>query len=831
MNDQPPTSSAPKGRRYADVVVVIMCMIAGGFVGSKYYRDLYAAGGKPWYYQVDFGPAVMWTCGHGFVLPDDRVIAPLGRFLRQEVDQFSCSELPPDPPVRPVVGAQPWLMWSHLLRSAAVVWSFSGIAWSRLAPLAGVFFGATVAIAFVLLRLVSGRVLATVGAAFVLTSPLFLVELPQFRDFSKVPFMLGLAWLMAQLLMPAISSRRLLIVSAAYGAVLGLAIGFRNDVLITIPPFMLLLLLARLSAPTHQWRQRSVALLTAMAGFAILASPVLRVYSNGGGASMSHAALLGMMRPIDSVLGMSNGGLYEIGYGLDDSYAAAVVSGYESRAEGVARAIAGHSREYDAAAGRYVGALVATLPGDALTRGYAAIDRVVALPSSVAETQAISYIEALRPFYAVRSRTLITLWWIWLPAVVAAILVVSLRDLRLALLLGVLVVYFSAYPAIQFNNRHILHLSLIPIGALSYLVQAGLSRQWGRQWRNAFIVAGVGTALVVVPLLLLRKVQDRQVKTLIQSYLSAPADAVEFTDRPLANGRVALDFDFPSQRGPLPDGSVATDYLVADFDASGCNASAVDLTLRYDRSNASIDFTRRFTVSLPRTSGTTRVTLATYSYAVRAASSGEPVWYRPKGYEMPAAQRQCLAKVSRLREPSQFPVLLNTTLPSDWERLPLHLTISRWEDRPASTSPAVYLSPPDLFLATASTPTGGALGPSDLAETASNVTMTADGRLSVDGVGGIGGSRADAHLARFQAQPLTHGRRLVVEGQLRQGGVSAGWMSGGVWVSRLDITEPGPFVAAFEITVDGNYSFVIANNLNGSSLRNVFELTRLVWSP
>ncbi len=102
--------------------------------------------------------------------------------------------------------------------------------------------------------------------------------------------------------------------------------------LITIPPFLMLVLASRQSAPMHAWRWRGGALLLAGMTFVVFSSPVLRVYTDGGGASMSHAAFLGMMRPVESVLGISNGGLYEIGYGLEDSYAAAVISGYASRA-------------------------------------------------------------------------------------------------------------------------------------------------------------------------------------------------------------------------------------------------------------------------------------------------------------------------------------------------------------------------------------------------------------------------------------------------------------------------------------------------------------------
>jgi len=817
-------------RRHADRAIVIVCLVAGAIAGSSYYRQTYAAGGRPWFYQVDFGPAVMWTCGHGFVVPDDAAIPALGRFLRQEADRFSCAELPPQPPLRKVVGAQPWLMWSHLLRSAAVIWSVTGIGWTQLAPLAALFFGVTVALAFVVLRVVSGTVLSAAGALFVLTSPLFLIELPQFRDFSKVPFMLGVAWLLAQLLITPITPRRLLAVAAGYGAVVGLAIGFRNDVLITIPAFVLLLLAARHTTPLHAWRRRGVALLLAAFGFVVLSIPVLRVYANGGGASMSHAALLGMMRPIDSALGISNGGLYEIGYGLEDSYAAAVISGYASRAEGAPRPIEGHSPEYDAAATSYVMALVRTLPADTLTRAYAAIDRVVALPSSVVETQAPPYIASpmLHRVYAMRSRIALAVWWVWLPAVAAAVLLVSLRDLRLALLLALLFAYFCAYPAIQFNDRHVLHLSLIPIAALAYVVQTLITRQWGTAWRHALIVAAIVIAAVVLPLLIARKIQEQQVLALMHAYQAAPVERVAVSDRALGDGRVALDFDLSALRAAVPAGSVATDYLIADFDSSACDAAAVDLTVGYVTSDAFADFTRRTAVGLSPTSGSTRVMLATYTYAAAPSASGQVVRYRPQRLEMRASQRSCLTSIRRLRTPEEFPVLLNATLPADWEQLPLHLSLSRWEKRFASITPAVYLSPPDVQLDETSG-AGELLRQGDLADRAPNVSIPADGRLSVDGVGGIGGIGAYAYLARFQERPLTRGQKLVIEGNLKQGGLSVGWISNGAWTNQLTITDPGPFVAALEAPMDGTYSFVIANNLKGSSLTNICEFTRMAW--
>ena len=67
--------------------------------------------------------------------------------------------------------------------------------------------------------------------------------------------------------------------------------------------------------------------------------------------------------------------------------------------------------------------------------------------------------------------------------------------------------------------------------------------------------------------------------------------------------------------------------------------------------------------------------------------------------------------------------------------------------------------------------------------------------------------------------------------RIKQGGLSIGWLSNGLWASLVTIADPGPFIVALEAPAAGNYSFVIANNLRGSSLTNVCELTRLAWLP
>jgi hypothetical protein len=414
-----------------------------------------------------------------------------------------------------------------------------------------------------------------------------------------------------------------------------------------------------------------------------------------------------------------------------------------------------------------------------------------------------------------------------------ALLFVSLKNLRLALILTVLFIYFSAYPSIQFNARHVLQLSLIPIAAALYALEWAVSRQWGGSLRNVVIVAVTVLVLVIAPLAIARWYQQRHVTEMLRAYLSAPADVVELSERPLPDGRVALDFASADAgaAAQMHPSSVATDFLIVELGSPACDAAAVNLTLRYDTSHAFADFTRHQVVSLADSAQPVRVLVAAYSYVLPPSELSGAVSYRPRGFELPSAQRACLSRVTRLREPARFPVLLNASLPSYWERLPLYQTLPRWETRPPTWNPAVYVAPPELHVAKSHGEAVGLVRVAELVDAAGSVKMPADGQLIGDGTGGIGGAAHYSYLARYQERPVTRGQRLVAEGVLVTGGLSVGLLKDGAWSRQLPITDAGAFRAVIEVPEDGNYAVVIANNLRGPSLKNVFELARLAWTP
>ena len=653
-------------RRHTVIAAIVFA--AGFVIGSGYFRAVMAGGGEPWFYQVDFGPAVMMACGQGFQVPDDTQIPRLAEFLQTKVDRFSCSDLPESPPLRAAGGAQPWLAWAHLIRVAGIVWQWSEISWIGLAPIAGLFFGSTAALSFILLRTALNDVLALTGTIAVLTSPLMLTQLPYFRDFSKVPFMLAIAWVFTQLIASAVAPRRLVALAAIYGVVLGISLGFRNDPLITVPVFALLLAAARTTA--GGLRSKAAALAVAAALAAIGVSPVLRVFTQGGGAFISHAALLGLMRPVDRALGIAPDRPYEVGYGLTDTYAAAIVSAAATRQAGEPRSILGHSAEYDGASAAYLRAVALTLPADVIARAYAAMLRVISLPSAPVNLKSPPYVRSTiaHRFFVIRSRVAGMLAGFWLPALIVALGLIAARDLRLALTLAVLCAFVSGYSVIQFHQRHVMHLELIGIAAMAFVAQTVVTRDWRGSPARALIFLLAVVVVIALPLMAARWYQQRSLTGVFNAYLAEPRLPVAMRAGPGPDGRTQLvrEDDEAGAWARLHPDAVLTEYVVADV--GDCTAPMVTMTLRYDGTADRESFEREYDVPPPPQGQITRVMVATFGYRSSAADIG----YHFRGFDVPADQAACLLRVSKMMSPQRYPVLLNAILAPGWEQQPLY---------------------------------------------------------------------------------------------------------------------------------------------------------------
>lgn len=70
---------------------------------------------------------------------------------------------------------------------------------------------------------------------------------------------------------------------------------------------------------------------------------------------------------------------------------------------------------------------------------------------------------------------------------------------------------------------------------------------------------------------------------------------------------------------------------------------------------------------------------------------------------------------------------------------------------------------------------------------------------------------------------------LVVEGNLEQGGFTAGLLRAEQWFQPVNVTHPGPFRVVFAVREPGLYSPLIANNVTAAGNLNRFTITTLRW--
>ena len=198
-----------------------------------YVPQFVAAGGKPWFYQQEFGPAVMAACGFGYVNPAAETRPALADFLNRTADAVSCGEVQ-SLATQPLTSMQ--RAFRYLIMTVGATWRVGGeVAWSALTPLYGSLYGVTVVLAFAIFRQGMGRMLSALASTALMVSTLHLHNIPHLRDYAKAPFVLALVLVAIRLVLVEVTTWRTLALAALAGGLTGVGIGFRNDLLVAIP--------------------------------------------------------------------------------------------------------------------------------------------------------------------------------------------------------------------------------------------------------------------------------------------------------------------------------------------------------------------------------------------------------------------------------------------------------------------------------------------------------------------------------------------------------------------------------------------------------------------
>lgn len=638
----------------AELAIAAVLLVGSGVWATQFWNTWTAQGGQPEFYQVYFEPAVMIACGKGFVIAQHQPKL-LEDFLWRRRDRLDCAELPADM----ALGEQGLYQeaWTYLQYTVGWAWRILGISWSGMAPLFGLLFGMVTALGYGIFRLGMGRALAIGCSLGIATSSMHLVNLPHLRDYSKAPFTLGLVLILG--LLVARPPRRLtvLLLAAAYGAVLGAGYGFRTDLLINLPVLAVVLFGFLEGGVTKNLILKSSAMALFLVTFAVVSWPITSaVYKKGG--CQWHVALLGLQSPFEDRLRLTPAP-YDFGYAYADGYVIRGVQGFARRTNPEGPVPGYCSHEYDVQSGRLLSAIITTFPGDFVTRAYASVLQIVELPFVKLGAPAGDW---AAPIFAAREVVLNPRHsWGALLAAVALVLATS-ASIRVGLFFLFFLAYFGGYPAVQFQERHFFHLEFIGWWALGFCIHQSAGRLAravdGREpftlpsRRLIARVAVIGTIAVTGfggLLGVTRWYQVRQARQLFGAYIAAPKAVLE------------------DPYSPLPDVGPGDwpQFIEVDLNEAACGPRPA-VTFRYERSNADSDFTR--TITIPRRTtreGVTRMML--------------PVYERFAGLEFSDLSPGCFVGASRVTNLEVLPLLLGVTLPPDWESRPLYQRLARWE--------------------------------------------------------------------------------------------------------------------------------------------------------
>ncbi len=795
-------------RRWPDVLIACLLFAAATAVGSLYYRsylelaDRQRTPMRPPAVQIDV--PVMFACGQGFMRPTQR-IEPLMDFVRMRAPGFSCDDLPADLRLRePVPMARKHL---YLLSSIAWTWIAVGsVSWAGLFPLFGIFYGCVITLAYGLLRLGMGRLLASLGSLALIVSPLHLAHQFNLRDYSKAPFILAILLIMGWLATRAPSRAATLCLSAGAGALLGFGFGFRADMPIVIPAFVTTLFCFLPGRILGRLRLKAAALILFLGCFVLAGWPMIqkRVSSH----RLYHAALVGLTEDRLEGMGVSSP-LYSLGGdgAQKDRFITTTVNADARRTYGA------DPPPYKRTSAEFYREIARNFPADMLVLAYASTLKVLELPfmnpvdyASLPNTGVFLPNQpfppgidsgSIRGFYRAWVGALATLQGAGLPLAVAAVLFIAVRDLRRAAFLLFCILYFGGYPAIQFETRHFFHLELISLWTLGFVVErlfrlirslAARARQGElpelprrsemlRLLSRRLLAPILAIAVVVLgPLLILRAVQTWHLREVLEAYAGAELEPLELTAVPENSDTVRIES--PRLKSLLEAGEpLGVEYAVADFSPKSCDFSCVDLVVRYSEPVEFIktrgpfrfglplwDLSHTLRVEVPGTSDQgSRVVFPVYQAPSQGADFG--------GLELPRAQAGCLSALSRVKDLASLslPVGFIVRLPPDWRKRPRYKLLSEWEAAHPGGE-RVYTAPPGIVVADSEFE-------SKLARLPASRPALRAASVRLDGDAWTIRGRAEARfspLAQIDEIDLDQGSRVVIKGEVRRGGLVLG---------------------------------------------------------
>jgi len=261
------------------------------------------------------------------------------------------------------------------------------------------------------------------------------------------------------------------------------------------------------------------------------------------------------------------------------------------------------------------------------------------------------------------------------PVLLCGLVVVLATDCRrYAIALATLLLFFAAYPTLQYEGRHVFHLEFIPIWIDAVALWGLLSKASDirrlfskrpavrRMLWTAALIAGV----VAGPLSILRRYQSPRVLGVLSEYVSASRQDVAVDATNISDRATRLNI---TMRPTTEDVPIAADMIAVEVsgEPTGCRG-AVSLTVQYLQLDNSSRDDFAHVIRVPTNderAGASVAFVPIYQFAHNP-------YIRFVGIEVPREQSGCVSRVSRLVEAQHFPLLLEAVVAGELTRVPLY---------------------------------------------------------------------------------------------------------------------------------------------------------------
>jgi hypothetical protein len=622
-------------------------------------------------------------------------------------------------------------------------------------------------------------------------SPVHFAQIPQVRDYAKAPFILFAIPLILAIAIGQLPRRSLVLLSALCGAVVGIGVGFRMDVLIMAPIFVISVVCFKSRWPWTGLRDKALAIAVFGIALWLAAAPVLLRLS-GGGSNAFHVILLGYSDPFDAGLG-TRPSVYSFLPFYSDVYVARVVQEWAGRFS--TQPAPYLSPAYDAASRAYWMQIVRHFPADIVTRTLGAVNGILNLPFN-------------QPGGLFGPLSTLNGWGVALGAVLIG--VASMDSVRVGVFVAWLVVALTGYSSFQFQTRHFFHLEIIPIVGALLVIELGVRRRLPTRAQFVRVATAVTVLVVatVASLAVLRAYQDAHLRRLFQQYVDSDKHEVNASFAETEHGmwRVSWDESGAATRTP------PADYYVVELNGAPGRRLGW-FSLWFD--DVLPDYSR--IASTWSESSVDRIFVPAYD---------ERALRTFKGLELSPGLRDRLRGIYRIDHPERLPLLLTLTLRDGWQRRGLHQTLLA---EPAGEPETISLVG-DAASVPASRPMwvdhlgDAAVRPNRSAVAAAYTpeARVSDTSIEMDAVA----RDRSTYLVGFKPIDIQAPAALLVQGRLDAGGLSFGVLKDQRWYRQVVVRERGEFVAVVNLPDAGTYAPLITNGATQDGERTRFVLSR-----